>query len=85
MGCQDRPVELMLLRDKLGESLVNCGYQIESRDYKPHVTLMRKCMTSVSTTKDFIIPWLVDEFVLVESIPGSGSVNYKVIEKYPLA
>ena len=85
MGCQDRPVELMLLRDKLGEPLVNCGYQIESRDYKPHVTLMRKCTTPVDSIQDFVIPWFVEEFALIESIPVSRGVSYQVIEKYPLA
>jgi len=84
MGCQARPVELMLLHDKLGESLVNCGYQIESRPYKPHVTLARKCATPINSIQDFVIPWFVEEFALIESIPVSRGVSYQVIEKYPL-
>ena len=85
MGCHAQPVELMLLHDKLGESLVKCGYQIESRDYTPHVTLARKCTASVNGFQDFEIPWFVEEFALIESIPVSCGVRYQVIEKYPLA
>ena len=84
MGCKVLPVELMLLHDKLGESLANCGYQIESLDYKPHITLMRKCTTPVNSIQDFVIPWFVDEFALIESIPVSRGVRYQVIEKYSL-
>lgn len=85
MGCHSQPVELMSLHDKLGESLVNCGYQIESRDYTPHVTLARKCTAPVNGFQDFDIPWFVEEFALVESIPISNGVRYQVIEKYSLA
>jgi RNA 2',3'-cyclic 3'-phosphodiesterase len=85
LGCNGLPIELTQLHHDLGASLARCDYKSESREYKPHVTLIRKCMAPVNTTKDFIIPWLVDEFVLVESISGPGGVNYKVIEKYPLA
>ena len=85
MGCQHLPVELVQLHRDLGESLANCGYQSESRQYKPHVTLMRKCMEPLNGNKDFVIPWHVDEFALVESISGVDGVRYQVIEKYPLA
>jgi 2'-5' RNA ligase len=85
MGSNSVPVELTQLHHSLDASLARCGYKSESREYEPHVTLMRKCMAPVNTAKDFIIPWLVDEFVLVESISGPNGVNYKVIEKYPLA
>ena len=85
MGCQSLPVELAQLHKNLGASLANCGYQYESREYKAHVTLMRKCVSSVNSPEDFSIPWFVDEFCLVESISDPRGVNYQVIEKYPLA
>ena len=85
MGNKHQSVELVQLHRDLGESLANCGYQSESRQYKPHVTLMRKCVDPLDGNKDFIIPWYVDEFVLVESVSRSDGVHYQVIEKYPLA
>ena len=85
MGCQNLPVELAQLHKNLGVSLANCDYQNESREYKPHITLMRKCVTSVNSAEDFVIPWFVDKFSLIESISDSHGVNYQVIEKYPLA
>ncbi len=84
MGCQGLPVELAQLHKNLGLSLANCDYQSEPREYKPHVTLMRKCVIAVNSAEDFVIPWFVDEFSLVESISDSHGVNYQVIEKYPL-
>ena len=85
MGYQHQSVELVQLHRDLGESLAHCGYQSEPRQYKPHVTLMRKCLDPLDANKDFIIPWYVDEFVLVESVSRSDGVHYQVIEKYPLA
>jgi len=85
MSCQYLPVELVRLHRDLGESLANCGYQSEFREYKPHVTLMRKCREPLNANNDFVISWQVDEFALVESISGSDGVRYQVIEKYPLA
>jgi 2'-5' RNA ligase len=85
MGCQHLPVELVQLYRDLGESLADCGYHIDPRQYAPHVSLMRKCMNPPNTNKGFLIPWLVDEFVLVESVSAPDGVHYQVIEKYPLA
>lgn len=47
---------------------------------------MRGCVTPVDdVTQDFVIPWHVDAFFLLESISGGDRFNYQVIEKYPLA
>ncbi len=93
MGCQNVPVELRQLHNKLGVALENCGYQTEKRIFSPHVTLKRKCVSpltnqitrQIADQIDFSIPWLVNEFVLVESLSGKQGVNYQVIEKYPLS
>jgi 2'-5' RNA ligase len=92
MGAQGVPSELIKLQQQLGVALKSCGYNAETRKYQPHVTLMRKYSDPQLWNRDelteFSIPWQVDEFVLVESMPNTHSqgrgVNYQVIEKYPL-
>ncbi len=84
MGMQKIPIELMQLQQNLAVALSTCAYQPDKRVYRPHLSLMRKCIRPVVAQQAFSIRWQVDEFVLVESIPGESSVNYRVIERYPL-
>lgn len=84
MGCRKSPVELIQLHNKLGAAIEHCAYQQEKRVYAPHVTLKRKCLNPGANQMDFSIPWMVDEFVLVESVTHPSGVEYRVIEKYPL-
>lgn len=85
MGAKILPDELIRLQKNLGVALSGGGYQSDKRPYNPHVTLMRKCTKPIAVQQKFSIPWTVDEFVLVESIPGDLGVNYRVMEKYPLS
>lgn len=85
MGCKKPSTALLKLHKELGNKLGEYGYTSEISAYTPHVSLMRKCaksdaMTLLKNPPLFSIPWLVDEFVLVESRGG----NYRVIERYPL-
>lgn len=84
MGAQYLPVQLTQLHKKLGVAIEDCGFHIETRLFSPHVTLLRKCSESIPAHVNFSIPWLVEEFVLVESITYKEGVKYQVIEKYPL-
>lgn len=84
MGMQEVPAGLALLQGKLGEALSTCAYEPENRSFTPHVTLMRKCIKPEVEQPDFTIPWLVNEFVLVESLPHASGVDYRVVERYPL-
>jgi len=89
MGSQNTPAELTQLHLKLGAAIEKCGFKSESRVYTPHVTLLRKCNkpgpASTFDQADFSIPWQVEDFVLVESVPDERGVNYQVIENYPLS
>lgn len=84
MGAQNLPVQLTQLHKNLGVAIEGCGFNLETRPFSPHVTLLRKCSESIPAHVNFSIPWLVEEFVLVESITSERGVNYQVIEKYPL-
>ena len=85
MGSQNIPEQLTRLQKELGCAIAECGFNVESRTYTPHITLMRKCQQVETDQIRFSIPWRVDEFVLVESITYQEGVNYRVIESYPLS
>jgi 2'-5' RNA ligase len=85
MGCQDTPVELIHLRDKLGATLENCGYHTDKRIFTPHITLMRKCVEAEHLQANCSLQWPIGEFALVESRSDMHGVNYQLIEKYPFS
>ena len=82
MGCQSTPDELKVLHHHLGDALAACDYQADNRPYAPHVTLMRKLKQPGVLEVFNSINWLVNNFVLVESVPACEGVKYKVIKRY---
>lgn len=84
IGAKQLPDELVRLHQDLGEALSPCGYKSETRQYNPHVSLMRKCESPKAIQHELAVPWPVDEFVLVESIQIESGAEYRVIEHYPL-
>ena len=84
MGPQETPDQLLQLHERLGHAVGECGFVVDERRYAPHVTLMRKCMNPAMEYENFCIPWIVEDFVLVESVQGTSGVEYRVVERYPL-
>jgi 2'-5' RNA ligase len=84
IGPRQLPDELVRLHQDLGKALSPCGYKSETRQYNPHVSLMRKCARPKAVQNELTIPWSANEFVLVESIQTESGVDYQVIEHYPL-
>ena len=84
LGSEQVPQALHDLHTALGEALQPCGYQIERRPFAPHVTLLRKLARPGEMVKPDPIRWSVNEFVMVESVPVEGGVDYRVIERYAL-
>lgn len=96
LGPDQTPDGLYQLHSTLGGAFTTCGFTAESRRYRPHVTLLRKCRADdvssvlddpelVSFADHQLIHWQVNEFVLLESVADAQGVNYQVVEKYPLA
>ena len=70
MGCENIPVELLVLNKSLTESVATlCSHQPEKRRYRPHVTLQRKIRKPLSAELEHPIQWRVKRFSLIESIP----------------
>jgi 2'-5' RNA ligase len=84
LGSEQAPQALFDLYAALGEAIEPCGYRVERRPYAPHVTLLRKLNRPGEMIKPEPIQWSVNEFVMVESVPIEGGVDYRVIERYAL-
>jgi len=76
------PDELSQLAFNVQQSLVPCGYKPETRDYQPHVTLVRKAKQSPSINEIQAIPWFVDKFCLVESKTFAAGARYTVLKTW---
>lgn len=73
------------LADALWRELVPCGFTAERRRYMPHVTLARKVVHPPDQSEVPAIRWTAKDFVLVESVTGSGGSNYRILERFILA
>ncbi|TNG02963.1 MAG: RNA 2',3'-cyclic phosphodiesterase [Gammaproteobacteria bacterium] len=84
--CPDTvPDVLVQLHAKLDHRLIEAGFETESRKYRPHVTLARKARVKMDPVYlDTPLKWVVDEFVLVESVSISDGVRYDVLERWEL-
>jgi 2'-5' RNA ligase len=70
------PHELSELVDRLKSALSGLGLEIESRAYRPHVTLIRKLPKPFDQSEIEPIHWPVNSFSLVESRASHGASEY---------
>lgn len=78
------PESLVQLHRNLGNGLAYCDFEQDRRDYRPHITLMRKFHEKIIESNIEPIIWNVNSFVLVESVAEEGGVRYIPIETYAL-
>ena len=76
------PDELKQLAYDVQQNIIPCGYTPEVRDYRPHVTLVRKAKHVPSVNEIQPIPWSVDKFCLVESVTSENGANYQVLKSW---
>lgn len=69
--------ELLQLHQQLGDALRLCDYSAESREYRPHISLMRKFHGELEQISLKTIHWTVDCFALIESVSVSGVMQYR--------
>ena len=84
LGSRQVPQAMFQLQTQLGQQLLPCGYIPELRPFKPHVTIARKLAAAPKQVEFETISWKVDRFVLVQSTPIPGGVQYRVIDEFPL-
>lgn len=76
------PDELRQLAFEVEQKITPCGYKSEDRDYKPHVTLVRKAKQAPSTNEIQAIPWFITKFCLVESRTEAEGARYTVLKTW---
>ena len=84
---------LLLLRGRVGAALERSGIKIESRKYKPHITLARLKNVKSEALVGFLAnnigltlePFPVESFTLFRSHLGNGGSHYEALVEYPLA
>lgn len=60
------------------------GFEFDSHEFSPHVTLLRNVGNALESQVITPIKWQVDSFVLVESVTSSEGTHYRILRKWPL-
>ena len=74
---------LAALHGALRNRLVAAGFQLESRDFQPHITLARKLSRRPAAASIPPLAWPFDGFVLVDSEAGPTGSRYTVLARFP--
>jgi 2'-5' RNA ligase len=81
-GCDGVPAGLVRLHAALARELRARGFELEERDFTPHVTLARRIRRAVERRATEAIAWRTDALTLVRTEAGTG--DYKVVERWNL-
>lgn len=81
---EETPVVLKALTSQLQQLIQACGFKAETRDYQPHMTLVRKAKQQPEMTDIAPIIWQVTRFCLVESKTLSQGAQYQVLKSWDL-
>ncbi len=77
--------ELNTLKRYIENSIQSwCHFNIEKRDYIPHISLFRKVEYFPENLPDFKYHYEVDSFCLMTSTPAKKGVQYQLIEEWRL-
>lgn len=76
------PRALAALHAALGGALAGAGFAVETRRWRPHVTLARRASGARPPEIGAALRWRVNGYALVESEPGGA---YRVRRRFPLA
>ena len=85
LGPRRTPPALQALVRQLHEGLKPCGFQEAGRDYRAHMTLMRKVRRRPPKVVFEPLEWRVERFVLVRSLLGSAGAEYEVLKCWNLS
>ncbi len=68
----------------LQQALTTCGFSPDKRDYRPHVTLVRKAVSVDAKALDATIVWRPHEFVLAGSHYDADRPRYRIMERWSI-
>lgn len=84
VAASETPPALRDLAKQLTASLRGRGLRYETRDYVPHVTLVRDARRAPKSPQPAPIVWTVNEFVLVRSTTVRQSPAYEILARWRL-
>lgn len=82
-GTSSPPSALTALALTLVQDSTDAGFRLATRDFVPHVTLVRDSERGAGFDVIEPLVWEVDEFVLVESVRDERGASYRLIERFP--
>ncbi len=83
-GLSSPPPALLDLQRRLARTLRDAGFVIESRAYRPHVTLVRKAPPFEAIPIEKPLHWNADRFLLYASVSDGRLPRYRPIETFSL-
>jgi 2'-5' RNA ligase len=82
-GASTAPAELERLVASLASALADAGFPTERRAFRPHVTLARHCLVSVSAALEAPVAWSVARVALNASETLPGGPRYRELAAWP--
>lgn len=83
LGATEAPQALTVLSEELSAAARDCEIPVETRAFRPHITVYRKASRPPSDPEPFTINWSITEYCLMESITASQGVRYRVMQRWP--
>ena len=75
------PAQLLELHARLSKSLQRHAQPVDTRPFRPHVTLARRSNGAAHTRPDPAIAWSIDRYALMESTLGLNG-HYTVVREF---
>jgi len=83
-GAAQCPPPLRDLAARLNGMLRAAGFQCETREYVPHITLLREACRAPLLQINGAIAWRAEDFVLVRSVHRDAVLVYEIVQRWPL-
>ncbi|NNF50877.1 MAG: RNA 2',3'-cyclic phosphodiesterase [Gammaproteobacteria bacterium] len=78
------PPALMSLAGQLREAMLMAGLNLESRSFRPHVTLARRVPRDPGGASGLPLRWQINGFGLYQSVTHQSGPEYSLLQHFPL-
>jgi 2'-5' RNA ligase len=83
-GVAECPQPLRTLVEQVQHAAIAAGFDVDSRPYVPHVTLLRDARRAPKEGRFAAVSWPVTELALVESVQRERGRVYEVVRRWSL-
>jgi RNA 2',3'-cyclic 3'-phosphodiesterase len=84
LASQTPPKGLFKLHQKLQAAIVDAGFEVDTRTFRPHITVARNVAHPFETHEIPLVSWPIRQFSLVSAQRNDHGVEYHVLENFPL-